>query len=98
MQFSWKSTEEDWKCLRNFVSQQFMLLWKHLGRAWENCLEKKVVAKGANSNVHLLLIPSLLKPVHKVYASQQLLLCHEGDTYFVLLVMISFCKPSLSLL
>ena len=76
-----------------------MLLWKHLSRAWEKrCLEKKVVAKGANSNVHLLFVPSLPKPVHQAHASQQLLLCHESDTYFVLLVMISFCKPSLSLL
>lgn len=81
MQFSWKSTEEDWKCLRIFVSQQFMLLWKRLSRAWENCLEKKVVAKGANSNVHLLLVPSLPKPLYQTHASQQLLLCHEGDIF-----------------
>lgn len=58
MQFSWKSAEEDWKCLRSFVSQQFMLLWKRL-RAWENCLEKMVAAKGANSSLHLWLVPSL---------------------------------------
>lgn len=86
MQFSWKSTEEGWKRLRSFVSQQFMLLWKRLSRAWENCLEKKVVAKGANNDVHPFLFPTLPKAAHQPHASQQLLWCHESDMYFVLLV------------
>lgn len=87
MQFSWKSTEEGWKRLRSFVSQQFMLLWKRLSKTWENCLEKKVVAKGANNDAHPLLVPTLPKAVHQPRASQQLLLCRESDTDCVLLVV-----------
>lgn len=57
-----------------------MFLWIHLNGACENCLEKMAV-KGANSNLPLLLVCSLPKPIQWAHSPQQLVLHHEGDTH-----------------